>query len=82
MIYPPQSSMSPNLFQKPVKSDLKTVVNIRVHEKGKSFDYEVCASDSIIRVFSRSVPVDVCEYKRNLYNGLSLAFAAYLRIAD
>lgn len=65
-----------------VMSSEHDLVYIVTYDKGKSFHYYICYKDSALRVVSRSVPIDVRAYQRSLYKALSIACAAYYRIAE
>lgn len=58
-------------------SRIKVIANLRVHEKGCSYDYQVVSVDTVLRVYSRSSVIDVEDYRRVYYEALTLLVAAY-----
>lgn len=58
-------------------SQIKVIANLRVHEKGRSYDYQVVSVDSVLRVYSRTSVIDVEDYRRVYYEALTLLVAAY-----
>lgn len=77
--------MSPNsvsVHSLKVSSDDVELCHIVTYEKGKSFHFYISYKDSSLCVLSRSVPIDVRDYKQRLYKALSISFAAYLMLED
>lgn len=57
------------------------ILMLHCYEQGKVFRFAVCSKDTALLVFFRGSPCDSREYLRIYYQALTLACAAYYRVA-